>query len=539
LYDKLNRLTTIKYPGGTTVTFAYDKNSNPTSEVGFGYTKTSGYDELDRVTSVTMNYGSFSKTTTYTYDPNGNRLTSLDPESGTTSYAYDAANRQWKITDPENRITTYVYDRDSRVTSTTYANGVVTTNTWNATSRLMKVETKKSDSTLIERFTYTYDKTGNRLSVTLANGSVTSYTYDKLNRLTKMTEPGNVVTTYTYDAVGNLVREVKGSTTKIYSYDADDRLTDVTVGTAGMKYGYDNNGNRKWAYNKATAVNTSYAYDNENRMTAQGSCTYTYAPNGERMSSACSAPTYYRYEGSGGGGLSNVVAEYDSTGARQARYTHGPGVDQPVEQLRGGSYYTYQRDGLGSTSKITDSGQSTVDSYTYGPWGDTTPAGTLSNPFQYTGREANSGSSSYHYRARAYDPGARRFIQKDPAGQCSGPNRYTYAGGNPTTRTDPTGLGCGWWDFWCQVRCYTCQILLSVALVIGLLGVFLLEYGAEACYELGSLAAAIIIGLFPDLAPISWLFEIVVAGLCGAAIAGFIYYSPIPEVMCNAAGMCG
>ena len=45
----------------------------------------------------------------------------------------------------------YVYDWDSRVTSITYANGVVTTNTWNATSRLMKVETKKSDSTLIER----------------------------------------------------------------------------------------------------------------------------------------------------------------------------------------------------------------------------------------------------------------------------------------------------------------------------------------------------------------------------------------------------
>jgi len=30
-----------------------------------------------------------------------------------------------------------------------------------------------------------------------------------------MTELGSVVTTYTYDAAGNLVREVKGSTTKM------------------------------------------------------------------------------------------------------------------------------------------------------------------------------------------------------------------------------------------------------------------------------------------------------------------------------------
>jgi RHS repeat-associated protein len=475
-YDKSNRLTTTRYPGGSTVTFAYDKNSNPTSEVGFGYTKTSVYDELDRVTSVTMNYGSFSKTTTYGYDANGNRLTSLDPESGTTAYAYDAANHQWKVTDPESRITTYVYDRDSRVTSTTYANGVVTTNTWNATSQLTKVETKKSDSTLIERFQYTYDKAGNRLSVTLANSSVTSYGYDKLNRLTRMTEPGSVVTTYTYDAVGNLAREVKGSTTKTYAYDADDRLWDITVGTAGMRYGYDNNGNRKWAYSKATAVNTTFAYDYENRMTARGTCTYTYAPNGERMSSACSAPTFYRYEAPGSSGLLNVAAEYDSTGIRQARYTHGPSIDEPVEQLRMGLYYTYQKDGLGSTSKITDANQAAVNAYMYGPWGDTSASGSLANPFRYTGREADSGSSLYHYRARVYDPESRRFVQKDPAGMCGGTNRYAYAGNNPARYRDPSGMDTLRWSDclgilggYSYITCLRCCVQINVFCVVACL----------------------------------------------------------------------
>jgi hypothetical protein len=37
-------------------------------------------------------------------------------------------------------------------------------------------------------------------------------------------------------------------------------------------------------------------------MTAKGTCAYTYAPNGERMSSACSAPTYYRYDAAGASG---------------------------------------------------------------------------------------------------------------------------------------------------------------------------------------------------------------------------------------------
>jgi hypothetical protein len=32
---------------------------------------------------------------------------------------------------------------------------------------------------------------------------------------------------------------------------------DITLGMAGMRYGYDSNGNRKWAYDKAVAMNTT------------------------------------------------------------------------------------------------------------------------------------------------------------------------------------------------------------------------------------------------------------------------------------------
>jgi len=48
-----------------------------------------------------------------------------------------------------------------------------------------------------------------------------------------------------------------------------------------------------------------------------------------------------------------------------------------------------------------------------------------------------------------YDPEARRFLMKDPAGMVDGTNLYGYAGGNPVNRLDPSGRwfeGCYGWE---------------------------------------------------------------------------------------------
>jgi RHS repeat-associated protein len=435
-YDRLERPMRTSYPDGSRVTTAYDANGNPSSTTGLGYGETKTYDEFGHVSAVSFNYGTFQKTLVYGYDANGNRLSMQDAEGGTTSYAYDAANRAWKITDPEGRVFSYMFDKDSRITSTTYPNGVTTTNTWDAASRLRKVESKTSGGVVIESYEYTYDKAGNRLSLKLADGSVTSYEYDQLNRLAKMIEPGPYPTMYAYDAVGNLKSENSAPT---YTYDEDDRLTLITWGgSIYIQYTYDNNGNRRTEYTPRRGQST-FSYDYENRLIYGYSNTYTYAPTGERVSTAYTTTTYYGLDVAASGGLSDLVAEYDSTGVRQARYTHGPGADEPVEQLRGGAYYAYQKDGLGSVSRITDASQATVNTYDYSPWGDTMASGPLANPFQYTGREADPGSQLYHYRARVYDPAARRFVQKDPAGMVEGSNLYAYGGDNPTNFVDPSG----------------------------------------------------------------------------------------------------
>jgi RHS repeat-associated protein len=68
------------------------------------------------------------------------------------------------------------------------------------------------------------------------------------------------------------------------------------------------------------------------------------------------------------------------------------------------------------------------------------PRTTATSGYAYTAREWDPEINLYYYRARYYDPKVGRFISEDPAKCSAGTNFYTYLGGNPVTRIDPSGL---------------------------------------------------------------------------------------------------
>lgn len=108
------------------------------------------------------------------------------------------------------------------------------------------------------------------------------------------------------------------------------------------------------------------------------------------------------------------------------------------------------RDQLGSVVATSLAGGVSGANYRYGPYGEqnvtTNESADSASELGYTGALRLSGGLVY-LGARIYDPSLRRFIQADTVDPLS----YTYVGGDPINRTDPTGLG--WTAYVCIGDC--------------------------------------------------------------------------------------
>ncbi len=179
----------------------------------------------------------------YVYDLSGNR-TSLITPSGTTTYGFDALNHLETVTHPGGGMTgQYDYDPAGWLANTYYPNGVVSSYTRDDLNRVVLLENRKSDTSLLSSFAYTLHPTGRRLQIVDHTGRTVDYAHDLLYRLESEDIQdavlGDELIEYTYDPVGNrLTLSDSGGTTNHF-YDANDRL----LGDGANTYSYDSNGN--------------------------------------------------------------------------------------------------------------------------------------------------------------------------------------------------------------------------------------------------------------------------------------------------------
>ncbi|MCK5887350.1 MAG: RHS repeat-associated core domain-containing protein, partial [Alcanivorax sp.] len=138
------------------------------------------------------------------------------------------------------------------------------------------------------------------------------------------------------------------------------------------------------------------------------------------------------------------------------------------------TYYAI-KDHQNTVIALTDSNGSVVESYEYDAYGTTRifdASGTelttsaYGNRYLFQGREYDSTTGLYYFRARWYNPETGRWLSKDPIRIKGGLNQYEFCANNPVNCVDPMGL-YSWHEFWDD----TADVLAVVSLAAGVVAV--------------------------------------------------------------------
>ena len=300
-YGYLNKVTKTYTPFNTksdgSVNYSvtenqYDKNGNVTlakqtvqkqdsDTVKYSVTENQ-YNAQGLLTQVTLSgTGSSEKNITQYFYNNAGIQTKMytglssanDTDYMTTNYEYDAWGHLVRTTDStgyNSGATTY--DLNGNALTVTDANGNVTTNTYDALNRVLTANTVCSDTSKNVSKSYVYDNMGRVRSKT-ANGVQTSYQYDSLGRVYQELSPKSFKG-YFYEGVSQYAKEqlvginhqtIYSSTQ--YEYDAEMRVIKVKEsGNETASYTYDANGN-KASETLANGVVSTYTYNGCNKIT--------------------------------------------------------------------------------------------------------------------------------------------------------------------------------------------------------------------------------------------------------------------------------
>ncbi|RUL72743.1 LysM peptidoglycan-binding domain-containing protein [Dyella choica] len=306
-------VTTGSGSAAQTIALSYGTHSTTVTD-GLGDATTYQTNAQGQLTSVIAPaVNGSSSTTTYTYDANGNLLTSTDPNGAVTTHVYDANGNLLSVEDGAGNTISYTYNAAEQITSkTTYtvpAQGVVGQSAYVAPSSA-------------QTSYYVYNAT-NQLAYSIdALGAVTEHDYSTVNGLSELTttrqylgatystssnspsSPPTLAQLQTWVQSTAVQNTLSQSTRTDYVYDVRGQLATqtqydtvnssgvgvLTNGTVITTTTYDVQGrllqaSTETGASRSTLQTTTYAYDGMGRMISKtdplGNVTsYVYVDNG-------------------------------------------------------------------------------------------------------------------------------------------------------------------------------------------------------------------------------------------------------------------
>ena len=257
-YDALDRLATQSVNGGQSVTFTYDDGGFLTGAgaLTLGRTPQGGllanttlgvvsdastYDGNEKVLTYQATAGvTVLLDQQYTRDEFGRVSQKIETVDGTTTtfdYTYDATGQLTQVTQDGAIVTTYTYDPNGNRLQQDGPGGAIT-GTYDAQDRLLSWGTAtysytangelSSKTVSTQTTTYAYDVLGNLLAVTLPDTTQIEYIVDGENRRIGKLVNGTLVQGFLYQDALNPVVELDGSGTVIarFMYGSKEHVPD-------------------------------------------------------------------------------------------------------------------------------------------------------------------------------------------------------------------------------------------------------------------------------------------------------------------------
>lgn len=212
-YDSLNRMTSVTTAGGKTTRYEYDKDGNMTKAVRGDGATVIAYDEMSRITGLSnTSGGQILSVYGYAYDGRGNivREESRILKEGklwesSADYTYDGKSQLVQAVLKEEGespvTTTYAYDpAGNRLQMQSEKGGEILTvvYTYDEAGRLIQTSDSEGGETV-----YEYDKAGNLITEKGSENTERHYLYDASNRLTAVTDQDTVLLAALYDGNDN------------------------------------------------------------------------------------------------------------------------------------------------------------------------------------------------------------------------------------------------------------------------------------------------------------------------------------------------
>lgn len=449
-YDSADRVSGIKWDGSAAFNYEYDPNGNITKVTDHINNKETNktYDDADRITSVNRQDGSI----TYSYkdspskDNKGktDKVASVKVKQGaheqTTAYTYNALDQNTIVQDGTKKAY-FDYDETGNISLYTAGNGAASNFTYDNTKKVTQIAIGNKAGDPIVKESYTYDSTGNRLSITNEKLGKTTYSYNSVNELTEENLPDGTKQTYQYDGFGNRTKTTIGDKTISASYNEGNQLVEWN----GEAITYDKNGNR------TSDGKYTYQWDAADRLTSitkkgdsKPYVSYTYDEDNRRISKTIGTETIqYHYDGDS----IDVLYETDGSGNILRQYVYSDDNIRLAMKMNGKTLY-YHYNAHGDVVALTDEAGKTVANYEYDAWGnvlksEATTTEAKANPYGYAGYTYDKEIQQYYLMARYYDPEQGVFTAIDPdPGDDDDPqtmNGYNYANNNPVMFVDPDG----------------------------------------------------------------------------------------------------